>query len=251
MKLRWMAVAALLTCGVARAQDEDSVAKIRTDLNQLFSKVDANNTRIAPTEGDFLALIDRGWKVYDVSAGEPAEFDSLFLVMELSAYSPKSAKIEDHWRDAMAKVLKDFIDDPRLSSLVVNTPTPRGFTPKETEQILGKIKATTKSPDVKAAFDFKEVQPLLQQQSDGQLSDAEMQKLVERLKKLAADFPDAKVPFQDVAYRKWVDQTLYRIQHLKVGEVAPDIEGQDLDGVKFKLSDYRGKVVLLDFWGYW
>jgi len=38
------------------------------------------------------------------------------------------------------------------------------------------------------------------------------------------------------------------IQHLAVGNVAPDIEGQDQDGNKFKLSDYRGKVVLLDFW---
>jgi hypothetical protein len=35
------------------------------------------------------------------------------------------------------------------------------------------------------------------------------------------------------------------------GTVAPDIEGVDLDGVAFKLSDYRGKVVFLDFWGDW
>jgi hypothetical protein len=38
------------------------------------------------------------------------------------------------------------------------------------------------------------------------------------------------------------------ILHLSVGKVAPEIEGQDQDGNKFKLSDYRGKVVLLDFW---
>ena len=31
----------------------------------------------------------------------------------------------------------------------------------------------------------------------------------------------------------------------------PEIAGEDLAGVAFKLSDYRGKVVLLDFWGYW
>lgn len=36
-----------------------------------------------------------------------------------------------------------------------------------------------------------------------------------------------------------------------VGNVAPDIEGVDLDGVSFKLSDYKGKVVFLDFWGDW
>ena len=33
-----------------------------------------------------------------------------------------------------------------------------------------------------------------------------------------------------------------------VGKQAPDIEGEDQDGKHFKLSDYRGKVVLLYFW---
>ena len=36
-----------------------------------------------------------------------------------------------------------------------------------------------------------------------------------------------------------------------VGQLAPEIEGEDLDGAKFKLSDYRGKVVMLDFYGDW
>lgn len=36
-----------------------------------------------------------------------------------------------------------------------------------------------------------------------------------------------------------------------IGELAPEIEGVDLDGVAFKLSDYRGKVVMLDFYGDW
>jgi hypothetical protein len=36
-----------------------------------------------------------------------------------------------------------------------------------------------------------------------------------------------------------------------VGDMAPDISGVDIDGIPFKLSDYRGKVVMLDFWGLW
>ena len=40
-------------------------------------------------------------------------------------------------------------------------------------------------------------------------------------------------------------------ENLQIGMVAPDIEGVDTDGTKFKLSDYRGKVVVLDFWGFW
>jgi hypothetical protein len=44
---------------------------------------------------------------------------------------------------------------------------------------------------------------------------------------------------------------LFEIEHLQIGCTAPDIVAKDTDGVAFKLSDYRGKVVLLDFWGFW
>lgn len=44
---------------------------------------------------------------------------------------------------------------------------------------------------------------------------------------------------------------LYLLRHLSVGRTAPEIEGEDLDGKKFKLSDYRGKVVVLTFWAFW
>ena len=44
---------------------------------------------------------------------------------------------------------------------------------------------------------------------------------------------------------------LFEMHNLAVGKVAPEITGEDVDGKKFKLSDYRGKVVVLDFWGDW
>ena len=40
-------------------------------------------------------------------------------------------------------------------------------------------------------------------------------------------------------------------QGLPVGTPAPEIEGDDFDGSHFKLSDYRGKVVVLSFWTSW
>jgi peroxiredoxin len=44
---------------------------------------------------------------------------------------------------------------------------------------------------------------------------------------------------------------LYELRHLTVGKVAPEIEGKDVNGKAFKLSDYRGKVVVLTFSGNW
>jgi hypothetical protein len=63
--------------------------------------------------------------------------------------------------------------------------------------------------------------------------------------------------YGDIQYRasgpigKMAERELYELHHLAVGQPAPEVEGQDQDGQKFKLSDYRGKVVLLDFWGHW
>lgn len=37
----------------------------------------------------------------------------------------------------------------------------------------------------------------------------------------------------------------------KLGDQAPDFTAKDLDGRPLKLSDYRGKYVLLDFWATW
>jgi hypothetical protein len=36
-----------------------------------------------------------------------------------------------------------------------------------------------------------------------------------------------------------------------VGAPAPEIEGEDLFGRTFSLSEYRGRVVVLAFWGNW
>ena len=38
---------------------------------------------------------------------------------------------------------------------------------------------------------------------------------------------------------------------LEVGDTIPEVSGKDLDNIKFKLSDYKGKVIMLDFWGDW
>ena len=44
---------------------------------------------------------------------------------------------------------------------------------------------------------------------------------------------------------------LDELRRLGLGRVAPEIEGRDIDGHRFKLSDYRGRVVVLTFSGTW
>ena len=42
---------------------------------------------------------------------------------------------------------------------------------------------------------------------------------------------------------------LEELRRLIIGKPAPEIEGQDLDGRTLKLSDSRGQMVMLVFWG--
>ena len=44
---------------------------------------------------------------------------------------------------------------------------------------------------------------------------------------------------------------IFEMENLQIGMVAPDFEMTDQDGKSWKLSDYRGQVVVLDFWGFW
>jgi peroxiredoxin len=43
----------------------------------------------------------------------------------------------------------------------------------------------------------------------------------------------------------------YKRMELRIGEVVPDFEFTDFNGKKRKLSEFRGKHVLIDFWGMW
>jgi hypothetical protein len=44
---------------------------------------------------------------------------------------------------------------------------------------------------------------------------------------------------------------LYEKLFLTMGNQAPEIEGEDIEGSPLRLSDHRGKVVVLTFWGFW
>ncbi len=70
---------------------------------------------------------------------------------------------------------------------------------------------------------------------------------IEVLFERATRYDDVKAPNGGTIAEK-AKTELYALRHLAVGKVAPEIEGPDQEGIAFKLSDYRGKVVLLYFW---
>lgn len=47
---------------------------------------------------------------------------------------------------------------------------------------------------------------------------------------------------------KAAEALLFQLEHLIKGRIAPEIEGVDLQGQSMKLSDFRGKVVVIHHW---
>jgi hypothetical protein len=79
-------------------------------------------------------------------------------------------------------------------------------------------------------------------------ADEKKHKESERLFEAAADkYADVKTAFDGTVGRK-AKSELFDLRYLAVGKAAPEIQGTDQNGKPLKLSDYKGKVVLLDFW---
>jgi len=76
--------------------------------------------------------------------------------------------------------------------------------------------------------------------------DKEAESLFERTAKQFGAVKYGRSSLADVAKAQ-----LFEIRHLGIGKVAPEIVGEDIDGKPMKLSDYKGKVVVLDFFGHW
>jgi thiol-disulfide isomerase/thioredoxin len=87
--------------------------------------------------------------------------------------------------------------------------------------------------------------------------DAQQAPLVEKARRFfeeAATFVDVKTPDGKTNIGVKATHELRRLDNLpnlRVGGIAPEIDGTDLEGNRLKLSDYRGKVVMVVFWGSW
>jgi hypothetical protein len=66
---------------------------------------------------------------------------------------------------------------------------------------------------------------------------------------VVSKFADLKYGKGSLADKAKAD--LFEMRNLAVGKTAPEIVGEDENGKPLKLSDFRGKVVMLDFWGFW
>jgi peroxiredoxin len=115
-------------------------------------------------------------------------------------------------------------------------------------KLLESVLETNPNAEVRAQACFALATLLKSQASEGadEQAVADAERLFERVLTEFGQFESQGRKLADLA-----EPELSELRRLGVGKQAPEIQGEDLYGQKMKLSDYRGKVVVLTFWGTW
>jgi thiol-disulfide isomerase/thioredoxin len=74
----------------------------------------------------------------------------------------------------------------------------------------------------------------------------EAERLFERVRETAGN-----ASYQGSRLEEAAGRALHEMRDLAVGQPAPDIIGEDLAGQPMKLSEFRGRVVVVNFWATW
>jgi hypothetical protein len=211
-----------------------------------YQEAKSDQERDRATEASLDRRIAIARKVLPIAEQNPAEpgtVDALILTFETTRPGPEKQKaldliVKDHIAsEQLAGICPSLVymmpdDDRALRAILDKNPHPR-VKGNACFSLARVLKGRAERAGTTAGRDFHEAERLFERTAN---DFADMDRLGFRVKKRLGEAAECE---------------LFDIRHLAVGAVAPDIEGEDIDGTKYKLSDYRGKVVLLDFWGHW
>lgn len=179
------------------------------------------------------------FKIAEDNSNDPVAKDALLWVIRNGGVSPVLPK-------AIDLLVDKFPSDPAIEQ--VCKMLAMGRVP-DSESTLKKIAEKSPNKHVKAVATLAIGQAGVSK-AFGDDDEKEADKAAAEAEKSLTDFIST-FGKDEPNLKKTAERSLASLNHCRVGKTAADITGPDLDGKDFKLSDYRGKVVLLDFWGNW
>lgn len=208
-----------------KAQQEFSKAYTAAKTDEEREKLSSKYPQAQAYSRRFLELARKHPK-------DSVAFDALAWVVTNDRYG-------EQINDTLTILLRDHIENEKLGQVAEALAYSNAREPAKT---LESIVEKNPHREVKGMATYS--LGLVKRRQD---KDAEAEKLFEQI---IEKFGDVQGGFRGTLADAARGQ-LFEIRNLAIGKVAPDIEGEDVEGKSFKLSDYRGKVVVIDFWGDW
>lgn len=256
----WLVPFALVTTAAGQDEAKRQYDELTKAYDQAFDAYRAKQAEMMRSEAYLEARKQRDMeKLNELRASVPdpkAEFVSKFQAaagrfegqsgaVPFLLWLVSVSRDTDAARAALGTLLEKHVGDPAIAPLVVNAPytitSNAGLPQEEGLAALGTLIDAAPTEEIRAHALYARAMTL---QRDRNASD-------ELKAQAAEDVKRARLLSEGTLLATRIDAPEFEKQHLQIGMVAPDIHGKDVDGVEFKLSDYRGKVVVLDFWGDW
>jgi thiol-disulfide isomerase/thioredoxin len=247
----WLVVVALLTAGVAVAAEDSDARKtyntLRADLGKEFraakSKEDRDKVLAAYAE-KFLAHATK----------HPRDSSAVEALVQVIQFTKPG---KEGPRTKALELLKGEAGKQEAIRRHLKTLTSNPLDDEAFDVVLGVFKShpdkTVRAWACQAlikGYEARNAQAAQLEKDADAREQFEQQESKEAADRLIATAPNARLRARQ--YRQRLNKDFAGIfPDLSVGKPVPELVSEDLEGKKVKLSDLKGKVVVLDFWATW
>ena len=183
------------------------------------------------------ALVEKYW-------GTAAALSAQLWLLEATLREADPQNRREAIESITGEILAEYGDTSLLDQLAEHSDI---FSDEQKERYFGQLREATSHANVRAAAMY-----VLAEMGGSRYASDELK---QRRKVLLQDLLDnyADVTARYSTYGDLADAALYPHDpaDLAIGRPAPEIVGKTYDGQSLRLSDFAGKVVVLDFWGDW
>lgn len=211
----------------ARQKGFVAMQKATTEAGQLAAK------KLLPQESDYIPKI---LALLKEDAGDDVAITA--LTMAIFAFETKDKQI--------AGYLEQNIKNPKMIRFVSEA---IGGAPPGVKPVLERLLKDSTDLNTKGLSCFALAQQAFEEESEKTPSgkNPDFKTAAVLFKRLSTEFAEVKLDKTSLA--DVAQGFLFEIQSLNIGQPAPEAISKNLKGDKASLADFKGKVVVLDFWG--
>jgi S1-C subfamily serine protease/thiol-disulfide isomerase/thioredoxin/phage FluMu protein Com len=197
--------------------------------------------QVAVIKNPIPVFVQRFQAIADENRKKPVALEALVSVCELLNLEGQFS--EPDFRRAADRILEDHIDDANLGLIIFEL----GHDAKNAVlSWLRQLCEQAKEPKVCGPACYTLAYALSQIETKSSKHEAEITTLLQRVTK---EFHD--MPYGEDTLRHKAEQLLFEVQYLAIGKQAPEVVGREVTGKELKLSEFRGRVVVIDFFADW